>query len=229
MPILQLSKVSKSYEGPAGGQSILVFQDANLELEPGQSAAIVGPSGSGKSTLLNIIGALDKPTSGIVQVDGQNIPELQDKAAAAFRNLTVGFIFQIHHLLPQCTVLENVLVPTQAGHTKKEHVGVINQRARSLLGDVGLSQRVQHRPGELSGGERQRVSVARALINQPKILLADEPTGALDQENSGNLVDILLKLQKEKNLTLIVVTHSMPIAEKMDQVYRLENGTLQKL
>ena len=227
MPILQLAKVSKSFDGPSGGKPVRVFQDINFELDVGQSAAIVGPSGSGKSTLLNIIGALDKPTSGIVQVDGQNVPELDGKAAAAFRNQTVGFIFQLHHLLPQCTVLENVLVPAQAGHTKKEHQGVENQRARALLGDVGLSQRVQHRPGELSGGERQRVSVARALINQPKILLADEPTGALDQENSSNLVGILLKLQKEKKLTLVVVTHSMSIAEKMDKLYRLDGGTLQ--
>jgi len=224
--MIQLSKISKSYDGPAGGRPVNVFQDVNFELATGSSAAIVGPSGSGKSTLLNIIGALDKPTSGLVTVDNQNVPELDPAAAAAFRNTTVGFIFQLHHLLPQCTVMENVLVPTQAGHTKGVHRGVLNQRARELLGAVGLSQRVQHRPGELSGGERQRVSVARALVNQPRLLLADEPTGALDRDNSNNLVDILLHLQKEKELTLLVVTHSQALAERMDQVYHLEDGSL---
>lgn len=224
--MINLSKVSKSYEGPSGGQPVNVFQDVNLELAPARSAAIVGPSGSGKSTLLNIIGALDKPTSGLVTVDGQNVPELDPQAAAAFRNTTVGFIFQLHHLLPQCTVLENVLVPAQAGHTKAEHRGILNQRARALLGEVGLSHRVQHRPGELSGGERQRVSVARALINQPRLLLADEPTGALDQDNSNNLVDLLLKIQKEQALTLLVVTHARVVAERMDQSYRLDDGNL---
>ena len=224
--MINLSKVSKSYEGPTDGEPLNVFQNVNLELANGSSAAIVGPSGSGKSTLLNIIGALDKPTSGLVSVDNQNVPELTPQAAASFRNTTVGFIFQLHHLLPQCTVLENVLVPTQAGHTKSLHRGVLNQRARELLRAVGLSHRVQHRPGELSGGERQRVSVARALVNKPKLLLADEPTGALDRENSNNLVEILLNLQKENDLTLLVVTHSQSVAERMDQVFHLEDGTL---
>ncbi len=228
MPILQLSKVSKTFDGPEGGQPVRVFEDINLELNEGQSAAIVGPSGSGKSTLLNLIGALDKPTSGIINVDGKNILELKGQETAAFRNQTIGFIFQLHHLLPQCTVMENIIVPSLAGHTR-EHKGVISHRARSLLSEVGLAQRLQHRPAELSGGERQRASVARALINQPRILLADEPTGALDKANSDRLVEILLKLNREKNLTLVVITHSLEVAQQMEHVYRLDDGTLSRM
>ena len=226
--MIELKNVSKSYPGPAGGQSLAILQDINFALRTGSSAAIVGPSGSGKSTLLNIIGALDTPTSGEVRVNGQNLQKLDPKETAAYRNLTVGFIFQLHHLLPQCTVLENVLIPAMAGHSK-ENASALNQRARVLLDKVGLSTRATHRPGELSGGERQRVAIARSLINQPKLLLADEPTGALDQGNSGNLLDVLLQLQRDENLTLLVVTHAPDVAKKLQEVYVVENTSLKKI
>ncbi len=223
--MIELKNVSKSYPGPEGGRSLTILQDINFELRTGSSAAIVGPSGSGKSTLLNIIGALDTPSSGEVRVNGQNLQKLNAKEAAAYRNLTVGFIFQLHHLLPQCTVLENVLIPAMAGHSK-ENASTLNQRARVLLDKVGLSARATHRPGELSGGERQRVAIARSLINRPKLLLADEPTGALDQGNSGNLLSVLLQLQRDENLTLLVVTHAMDVAKRLQNTYVLDNNQL---
>lgn len=223
--MIELKNVSKSYPGPEGGRSLTILQDINFELRTGSSAAIVGPSGSGKSTLLNIIGALDTPSSGEVRVNGQNLQKLNAKEAAAYRNLTVGFIFQLHHLLPQCTVLENVLIPAMAGHSK-ENASTLNQRARVLLDKVGLSARATHRPGELSGGERQRVAIARSLINRPKLVLADEPTGALDQGNSGNLLSVLLQLQRDENLTLLVVTHAMDVAKRLQNTYVLDNNQL---
>ena len=225
--MIELTNVSKSYPGPEGGQPLSILKDVNFKLQTGASAAIVGPSGSGKSTLLNIIGALDTPTSGEVKVNGQDLGKLDPKAAAAYRNQTVGFIFQLHHLLPQCTVLENVLIPAMAGHSK-DTPSALNQRARALLEKVGLSARATHRPGELSGGERQRVAIARSLINQPKLLLADEPTGALDQGNSYNLLDALLQLQKDENLTLLVVTHAPEVAEELQDTYVLSNNQLVK-
>ena len=223
--MIELKNVSKSYPGPEGGRSLTILQDINFELRTGSSAAIVGPSGSGKSTLLNIIGALDTPSSGEVRVNGQNLQKLNAKEAAAYRNLTVGFIFQLHHLLPQCTVLENVLIPAMARHSK-ENASTLNQRARVLLDKVGLSARATHRPGELSGGERQRVAIARSLINRPKLVLADEPTGALDQGNSGNLLSVLLQLQRDENLTLLVVTHAMDVAKRLQNTYVLDNNQL---
>ena len=226
--MIELTNVSKSYPGPEGGEPLSILKDVNFKLQTGSSAAIVGPSGSGKSTLLNIIGALDTPTSGEVKVNGQDLAKFDPKDAAAYRNQTVGFIFQLHHLLPQCTVLENVLIPAMAGHSK-ETPSALNQRARTLLEKVGLSARATHRPGELSGGERQRVAIARSLINQPKLLLADEPTGALDQGNSGNLLDVLLGLQKDQNLTLLVVTHAPDVAKKLQDVYVVENTSLKKI
>ena len=225
--MIELKNVSKSYPGPAGCKPLTILQDINFELRTGTSAAIVGPSGSGKSTLLNIIGALDTPTAGEVRINGQNLQKLDAKETAAYRNLTVGFIFQLHHLLPQCTVLENVLIPAMAGHSK-ENPSALNQRARVLLDKVGLSARATHRPGELSGGERQRVAIARSLINQPKLLLADEPTGALDQGNSGNLLDVLLQLQRDENLTLLVVTHAPDVAKKLQNIYVLDQNQLVK-
>ena len=226
--MIELTNVSKSYPGPQGGQPLSILKDVNFKLQTGSSAAIVGPSGSGKSTLLNIIGALDTSTSGEVKVNGQDLAKLDAKEAAAYRNQTVGFIFQLHHLLPQCTVLENVLIPAMAGHSK-DTPSALNQRARALLEKVGLSARATHRPGELSGGERQRVAIARSLINQPKLLLADEPTGALDQGNSGNLLEVLLDLQKDQNLTLLVVTHAPDVAKKLKDVYVVDNTSLKKI
>ena len=223
--MIELNNLSKSYPGPEGGQPLKILDGVDLKLDTGSSAAIVGPSGSGKSTLLNILGALDIPTSGTVKVDGKDLSGLEGNQAAAYRNLTVGFIFQLHHLLPQCTVLENVLIPAMAGHNP-DSSSALNQRARTLLGQVGLSARAKHRPGELSGGERQRAAIARALINKPKLLLADEPTGALDQGNSANLLDLLLQLQKDEGLTLLVVTHAADLAKKLQKTFTLENAKL---
>jgi lipoprotein-releasing system ATP-binding protein len=199
-----------------------------LELAAGSSTAIVGPSGSGKSTLLNLIGALDKPTSGEVRVEGQSLSGMSSAQSALFRNQTVGFVFQSHHLLPSCTVLENVMVPALAGHgdlTGK----ALQTRAQELLEEVGLGHRTGHRPGEISGGERQRVAVARSLINEPCLLLADEPTGALDKSNSQKLVDLIVRLNESRTLTLILVTHSQETAERMNAGFLLDEGELKQL
>src|SRR5205814_8032829 len=191
----------------------------------GESAAIVGPSGSGKSTLLNIIGTLDRPSSGQVLLDGRELNQLDDIQLAVVRNREIGFIFQSHHLLPQCTVLENVLVPTLANKDAALRNGSV-ERAKRLLEKVGLGARLTHRPGQLSGGERQRVAVARALINQPKLLLADEPTGALDRASAQNLADLLVRLNREEGVTLIVVTHALDLAKRMGRVIELRDGRL---
>jgi lipoprotein-releasing system ATP-binding protein len=201
-----------------------VLEGINLELQAGESAAIIGPSGSGKSTLLNIIGTLDQPTSGSVHLDGQSVSELNEKELAAVRNQKIGFIFQSHHLLPQCSVLENVLVPTLAGPSGQR--AEKKTRAESLLDRVGLRDRLHHLPGQLSGGERQRVAVVRALINQPRLLLADEPTGALDQIAAGQLAELLVQVNAEQNVTLIVVTHAAGLAKKMRRSLELAGGRL---
>jgi ABC-type lipoprotein export system ATPase subunit len=201
------------------------LKDISLKVDAGQSLAIVGPSGSGKSTLLNMIGALDVPDSGKVIVNGKNIAEFDEKALAQVRNVEVGFVFQLHHLLGQCTVLENVLVPTLAGATggqRKE----IEERAEQLLDRVGLSDWAMHLPGELSGGQRQRVAVARALINEPALLLADEPTGSLDRESAEQMAQLLVELNESQGTTLIVVTHSQELASRMSRVMTLADGIL---
>ena len=181
--LLRLTEVSKRYESPTGAEAVSVLRDISMEIGRTESVAVVGPSGSGKSTLLNIIGTLDRPTSGQVLLDGQDLSRIDDIKIAAVRNRQIGFVFQAHHLLPQCTVLENVLVPTLANNDAALRNGAV-ERAKRLLEKVGLDARLTHRPGQLSGGERQRVAVVRALINQPKLLLADEPTGALDRASA---------------------------------------------
>ncbi|MDD4870258.1 MAG: ABC transporter ATP-binding protein [Kiritimatiellae bacterium] len=219
-PLLVLEKISKKYLSAGGGLEVL--KDIDLQVMNGQSVAIVGPSGSGKSTLLNIVGTLDLPTSGKVMFDGQDILNLNEKEQADIRNRKIGFVFQLHHLLPQCTVLENVLVPVLVN----EHAANAEQRARDLLEQVGLSERLDYRPGQLSGGERQRVAVVRAMINGPKLLVADEPTGSLDIAGADKLADLLVKMNKQHGLTLIVVTHSLLLAGRMDMVYELSGGRL---
>lgn len=229
MPLLQLTNVSKSYPvaAPNGGTTELpILTGIHLTLERGESLAIIGPSGSGKSTLLNIIGSLDRPTSGSVQLGDQELTTLDDLALADVRNRKVGFIFQGHHLLPQCSVLENVLVPTLASKDRQLR-STAPDRARELLSRVGLGTRLDHRPGQLSGGERQRVAVVRALINEPLLLLADEPTGALDHQSAQNLSQLLVELNKERNLTLIVVTHALDLAAKMQRTLEIREGRLQ--
>ena len=224
-PLLKLTAVSKSYASTDGGEPVRVLCDISLALGRGDTLAIVGPSGCGKSTLLNIIGTLDRPGSGEVLLDGQNLAALDDLQLAAVRNRQIGFIFQAHHLLPQCTVLENVLVPTLASGDAAGRDAAMT-RAKKLLDRVGLGSRLSHRPGQLSGGERQRCAVVRALINQPKLLLADEPTGALDRASAQTLAQLLLDLNREENVTLIVVTHAPDLAKRMGRVVELRDGKL---
>ena len=220
-PLLKLTDIYKRYDSPGVAAPTEVLKGVTLRVETGGSVAIVGPSGSGKSTLLNIIGSLDRPTSGRVILDGQDLSHQDEKSLAAIRSRQIGFVFQLHHLLPQCTVLENVLVPTLVA----DRDGAA-ERAGRLLERVGLTGRLSYRPGQLSGGERQRVAVVRALINAPKLLLADEPTGSLDQAASENLADLLIELNREEGATLIVVTHSIDLARRMDRMLELTDGVL---
>jgi ABC-type lipoprotein export system ATPase subunit len=226
-PLLQLESVTKFYEGAGGTSPVPVLQDLSLDLGAGESLAIVGPSGCGKSTLLNLMGTLDRPSRGAVRLDGQDLAGLDDRQLAAVRNRRIGFVFQSHFLLPQCTVLENVLVPTLASSDAALRTSA-PQRARQLLNRVGLLARLTHRPGQLSGGERQRVAVVRALINRPALLLADEPTGALDRSSASALGDLLLELNREQQVALVVVTHAPDLARRMNRVLELRDGRLVK-
>ncbi len=223
--MLELIDVAKSYESPGAAEDVCVLKGVNLQVDRGQSVVVVGPSGSGKSTLLNIMGALDYPTSGEVLFKGRALSKLNEAELARIRNKEIGFVFQLHHLLPQCTVLENVLIPTLAdkGGDSSEKAA---ERAASLLERVGLQEWSQHRPGELSGGQRQRVAVVRALINRPKLLLADEPTGSLDEATAENIFDLLVELNHSEEVALVVVTHSVRLAERLERVLELNNGVL---
>ena len=230
MSLLKLTNISKSYPAAdlsGGATQISILSGIDLELARGESLAIIGPSGSGKSTLLNIIGTLDRPTAGSVRLGDQELTTLSDLELAEVRNRKIGFIFQGHHLLPQCSVIENVLVPTLASNDK-ELRATAPARARELLKRVGLAGRLEHRPGQLSGGERQRVAVVRALINDPMLLLADEPTGALDRTSAQNLSQLLVELNQERNVTLIVVTHALDLAAKMKRTLEICEGRLQR-
>jgi lipoprotein-releasing system ATP-binding protein len=219
---LQVDNLCKSFPTPSGELSVL--RGASFELEPGEALAVMGPSGSGKSTLLHILGTLDRPTSGTVKLHGQDPFVLPEPALADFRNRQVGFVFQDHHLLPQCTVLENVLIPTLAG---KQDRAEAEKRARELLERVGLSGRLDHLPAELSGGERQRVAVARALIEQPRLLLADEPTGNLDRRTARAVGELLLDLHRQEQTILVVVTHSAELAGLFPRQMEMADGILQ--
>jgi lipoprotein-releasing system ATP-binding protein len=223
--LLKLEKVTKHYAAAAGAEPVTVLCDVDLALVAGESLAIIGPSGCGKSTLLNLFGTLDQPTSGRVWFDGIDLGTLGEEELAAIRNRQIGFIFQSHHLLPQCSVLENVLVPTLADPSGRLRERA-DERARKLLQRVGLEARLHHRPGQLSGGERQRVAVVRALINNPKLLLADEPTGALDRASAQSLGELLAGLNREEGVTLVVVTHALDLARQMQRVLELRDGTL---
>ena len=221
MTKLVVENVCKEF--PAGRQSLVVLRDVSFELPAAENLAIAGPSGSGKSTLLGIIGTLDRPSSGRVVLDGQDTAQLAAAALAEFRNRRVGFVFQDHHLLPQCSVLENVLLPTLAdASTRQESM----DRARLLIGRVGLEDRLHYRPAELSGGQRQRVALARALINRPGLLLADEPTGNLDRTTAETVGRLLLELQQQEEMMLIVATHSLRLAGLMGRQLELDEGTL---
>ena len=224
--LLELKNIKKKYDTPSGKTTVTILNNISLQVEQGEAVAVVGPSGSGKSTLLNIIGALDKPTSGSVNFDGKNLAAMNENELANIRNMEIGFIFQLHHLLPQCTVLENVLIPT-VPQNKKKNDEEFRNRAKKLLRRVGLENHLDYFPAQLSVGEQQRVAVVRALINRPKLILADEPTGSLDQTSADNLGQILIDLNKAENVTLIVVTHSLDLAKKMDTVYNLRDGRLE--
>lgn len=223
-PFLKLQGIEKDYVLP-GQPALTVLAGIDLELHRGESLAIVGPSGSGKSTLLQIIGTLDQPTRGRVLLDGRALETLDQEEVALVRNRQMGFIFQAHHLLPQCTVLENVLLPTLPCTNEVLRDGA-PERARRLLHRVGLGERLKHRPAQLSGGERQRVAVVRALINEPRLLLADEPTGALDRASAANLGRLLSELNREMGVTLIMVTHSLELAACLQRAMELRDGRL---
>jgi len=223
--LLKLEHVSKNYRAAEGSAPVTVLRDVSLEVAPGESLAIIGPSGSGKSTLLNIIGTLDHADSGHVWLGKKDLSAQDEHTLAAIRNHEIGFIFQAHHLLPHCTVWENVLVPTLAEKSSSSTDGA-EKRAEHLLKRVGLGERLHHRPGQLSGGERQRVAVVRALINRPNLLLADEPTGALDRASADELAKLLGELNREENVTLIVVTHALDLARQMQRVFEFQNGQL---
>jgi lipoprotein-releasing system ATP-binding protein len=220
--MLEVSQVRKEYRAPGGPLSIL--SGVSFSFERGEAVAIMGPSGAGKSTLLYILGGLEQPTSGTVALDGRNLYQLGEKELATFRNQAIGFIFQDHCLLPQCSVLENVLVPTLVA---KDTASIIYMdRARQLLEQVGLSDRLNHRPTELSGGEKQRVALARALICKPLLLLCDEPTGNLDQASADVVADLLLDLHQRQETILVVVTHSAELASRFPARYELHHANL---
>lgn len=221
MADLVVKQLRKTYSTAAG--EVDVLREVNLELNRGEAAAVTGPSGSGKSTLLYITGTLDQPTSGTVEILGKQPFALAQGELAKFRNSHIGFVFQDHQLLPQCTVLENVLIPTLAGSGagKAEEA-----RARELLERVSLGHRLTHRPGELSGGERQRVAICRSLINRPPVVLADEPTGNLDRTSAQTIGTLLLDLCRDQQVVLIVVTHSSELAGRFPRRFDLQNGTL---
>jgi lipoprotein-releasing system ATP-binding protein len=221
MTDLRIEHVAKQY--PTRAEPLPVLRDVCLDLTRGHNVAILGPSGSGKSTLLSIVGGLERPTSGRVLLDGQDPATLSEPQLARFRNRKIGFVFQDHHLLPQCSVLENVLVPTVAGGRSLAQAA---PRARMLLDRVGLADRLDHRPAELSGGERQRVALARALVQGPLLLLADEPTGNLDRATAARVAQLLLQLQQQEQTMLIVATHSAALAGMMERRLELEAGVL---
>jgi lipoprotein-releasing system ATP-binding protein len=223
-PNVELREVTKSFR--SGPTKLQILEGISFSLSSGQSMSIVGPSGSGKSTLLQIIGTLDRPDSGTIRIAGENPLDLSEVELAAFRNRHIGFIFQDHHLLPQLTVLENVLIPALAVGTPNE---ASIDRARSLCETLGLADRITHRPGQLSGGQRERVAIARALVMEPSIILADEPTGNLDSKTAAQVIELLAQLPKSQNAVLIAVTHSHELASAMDQSWSLADGRLTDL
>ncbi len=227
MPLITLSQISKSYREPGSGHVVPVLRDISLSIEVGESVAIVGPSGCGKSTLLNILGTLDSPDSGSYDFEGESIAGCSAERLAALRSEKIGFIFQLHHLMPQCSVLENVLLPTLALKTGASAADA-TRRAESLLTEVGLQDRLLWKPSQLSGGERQRVAVVRALINSPKLILADEPTGALDEKNAESLTSLLVDMQKKTGVSLVLVTHHPLQAGRMQRVLKIHEGSFEQ-
>ena len=221
--MLLVSRLSKEYA--IAGTQLPVLSDIDLSVEPGNALSIVGPSGSGKSTLLYALGALEPPTAGTITLDGEDPYAMDSKALAAFRNRKIGFVFQDHHLLPQCNVLENVLIPTLVA----PHDASAEIRARDLLEQVGLGSRISHHPHELSGGEKQRVALARALIMQPRLLLCDEPTGNLDHDSTDLIASLIMEIHRKQKNILIVVTHNLEVAGRFAMKYRLAGAHLNRI
>lgn len=225
--MLELVNICKSYGSAAG--DVPVLDNINLTVQPGQSVSIMGPSGSGKTTLLNLMGGLDKPTSGRVMLERKNLTLLTNAELARLRNSRIGFVFQLHYLLPQCTVLENVLLPTLAvPHSRPEKDHAL-KRAMDLLERTGMTAYADARPGELSGGQRQRAAVVRALIQKPGLLLADEPTGSLDADTAGQITNLLLELNQSESVALVIATHSEKLARRAQRRFRLEKTALTEL
>lgn len=225
--MLELIDIHKSYA--AQPDDVPVLSGINLRIEPAQSVSIMGPSGSGKTTLLNLMGGLDTPTSGRITLHQKSLTSLKETQLARLRNQRIGFIFQLHYLLPQCTVLENVLLPTLAKRQSVTEQKRVRQRAMDLLERTEMILYTASRPGQLSGGQRQRVAVVRALINQPDIVLADEPTGSLDADTAGQLTDLLLELNQSESVALVIATHSKKLARKTQRQFNLDHQTLTEL
>ena len=223
--MIEAKNVTRTFEAPGG--DVEVLRGLDLSLADGEAVAIVGPSGSGKTTLLNLLGALDRPTDGTIAIGGQDISSFSEDEAAAFRNRELGFVFQQHYLLPQLSVLENVILPRLAGGWE-ESADETRARAVDLLEKVGLAERLNHLPYQLSGGEKLRTAVARALVNKPSLVLADEPTGSLDPKTTGTVAEMFLDLNREAGVTLVMVTHNESLAGQVGKILRLEDGRLQE-
>lgn len=224
--MIEVQNLCKVYATP--GESVRVLEGLDLRVGAGEAVAIIGPSGSGKTTLLNMLGALDRPSGGSIRIGGQDISAFTPEDAGRFRNRSLGFVFQQHHLLPQLSVLENVLVPRLAGDWLEQAAETAN-RATELLGKVGLEHRLGHLPWQLSGGEKLRAAVARALVNRPRLVLADEPTGLLDPATSERVAELLLRLNREEQTTLIVVTHNIALAHRIGRTFELVHGKLKEV
>ncbi len=226
--LIEAENLKKSFTTDAG--ELQVLRGIHLSIGQGEIVGVIGASGAGKSTLLHVLGALDWPTEGRVLYNGTDIFSLDRNSLAAFRNTTIGFVFQFHHLLPEFSAIENVMLPGLINRSQKSEVRVqttgIYQKAEQLLNEMGLSQRKKHRPGELSGGEQQRVAVARALILEPKIVLADEPTGNLDTRTGGELFDSLMHMNKERGITFVIVTHNEPLSRRCHRILKMVDGVL---
>lgn len=226
--IVELKNITKYYQNAGSAEKRIILDDLSLAIEKGESIAIVGPSGSGKSTLLNVISSLDTANSGSIIFDGEDLSQKNEKELANFRNQNLGFVFQSHHLLPQLNLIENVLlpfIPVKDKNQKQE----AEKRALELLDFVGLSELIYQRPGQMSGGECQRTAVVRALIHQPNLILADEPTGSLDKKSAEQLGDLLVSINEKQGVSVVIVTHSMDLAKKMKKIYQLEEGKLNLL